>query len=224
MKHEIENFIKIISNYIKDIKEIRYIFDVGSRDCLESVYMSKIFNDAKIFAFECNPDTIPVCLKNIENEKNITLIPKAVNSYDGICKFYPVDLEKTNNDWPDKNPGASSLSHFVKDSIHVGYVQKEIELECTTLKTVINHFKIPSVDLIWIDLQGAELIALKSLDAYLIETKFIYVEVSHTYIFEDQCSFDEIDNFLNDMGFIRLTNPNKNHAFENIIYVNKKLT
>ena len=223
MNNEIENFVKTISTYIKSYEDIKYIFDVGTRDCMESIYLSKIFTNAKIFAFECNPDTIPICYKNIENEKNITVIPKAVNYYDGTCKFYPVDLEKSNNDWPDKNPGASSLSLFVKDSIHVGYIQKEIEVNCTTLKTVIKENKIPSVDLIWIDLQGAELIALKSLEEYLTKTKFIYVEVSHKDIFENQCSFDEINHFLNNFGFVNLTTPNKNLAFENLIYLNKLL-
>ena len=207
MNNEIENFVKTISTYIKSYEDIKYIFDVGTRDCMESIYLSKIFTNAKIFAFECNPDTIPICYKNIENEKNITVIPKAVNYYDGTCK----------------NPGASSLSLFVKDSIHVGYIQKEIEVNCTTLKTVIKENKIPSVDLIWIDLQGAELIALKSLEEYLTKTKFIYVEVSHKDIFENQCSFDEINHFLNNFGFVNLTTPNKNLAFENLIYLNKLL-
>ena len=35
------------------------------------------------------------------------------------------------------------------------------------------------IDLLWIDLQGAELLALQSAGGLLEKTRYIYIEVSH---------------------------------------------
>lgn len=213
-------FIQTILDNNINPANIKTIFDVGSRDCKESIEFAKTFTNASVYAFECNPDTLPRCRDNIKEFKNITLIPKAVNSYNGMCKFYPVDLIKSHNDWPDKNPGASALSRFVNNS-HPGYFQNEIEVECTTLKTVIEEEQIHGADIIWIDLQGAELIALQSMEHYLDKTKFIHVEVSHSQLFAKQCMFNDLNKFLIDRGFELLTGINTQRSFENAIY--KKL-
>ena len=62
----IEKFI----NYIKKKDENYIIFDIGSRDCKQSIEFYKTFPNAKIYAFECNPNTLDLCEKNIQLEKN----------------------------------------------------------------------------------------------------------------------------------------------------------
>ena len=46
----IDNFIKYIEKNEKYI-----IFDIGSRDCLQSIEFYKEFPNSIIYAFECNP-------------------------------------------------------------------------------------------------------------------------------------------------------------------------
>ena len=41
------------------------LIELGARDCSESVYFSKSLPNAKIYSFECNPDTLPICRKKI---------------------------------------------------------------------------------------------------------------------------------------------------------------
>jgi precorrin-6B methylase 2 len=87
----IENFIKFIINK----NEEYVIFDIGSRDCLQSIEFYNIFPNAKIYAFECNPNTLEICRKNIENYKDrIFLIEGAVCDYDGEITFYPINQKK----------------------------------------------------------------------------------------------------------------------------------
>ena len=81
----VDNF----TSYIPDKMQDYVIFDIGSRDCAQSIEFYNVFPNAKIYAFECNPNTIDICRKNIENYKDrITLIEGAVCDYDGeidIC-------------------------------------------------------------------------------------------------------------------------------------------
>ena len=57
----IEQFI----NYINDKNKAYVIFDIGSRDCQQSIEFYKTFPNAKIYAFECNPNTLDLCEQNI---------------------------------------------------------------------------------------------------------------------------------------------------------------
>ena len=102
----IENFIK----YIENKKDELIIFDIGSRDCLQSIEFYNKFPNAKIYAFECNANTLEICKANIKNySERITLIEGAVCDYDGNITFYPIDQTKTITTWKDGNPGASSI-------------------------------------------------------------------------------------------------------------------
>lgn len=152
-------FVQTITNYYTS-DEIKVIFDIGSRDTLQSVELAKKYPQAKIYAFECNPQTLPLCYSNTKEYPNIIVIPKAVNIYTGHCKFYPIDPARTRTTWKDGNPGASSLFKANGNYDHIEkYVQSEIEVECTRLDDFCRSQNIQQIDLVWMDLQGAELLS-----------------------------------------------------------------
>ncbi len=194
--------ISSFTSFIHDKKKEYIIFDIGSRDCLQSIEFYHRFPNAKIYAFECNPNTLPICRKNIENYTDrIQLIEGAVCDYDGTIRFYPIDKEKTVTSWKDGNPGASSL--FVNNGNYAveKYVQYEMETNCHRLDSVMKTFNIPRVDIIWMDLQGAELLALKGLDKYIDTVQYIHTEVSYKEMYTGQVMFEELNQFILSHGF-----------------------
>ena len=200
------------------------IFDIGTRDCMHSVKFSQIFPKAKIYAFECNPNTIPICKKNIENYPNIILIEKAVNNYNGTCDFFPIDQEKTITTWKDGNPGASSLflSNGNYNSIET-YIQSKVITDCVRIDTIMNDYNITGVDIVWMDLQGAELLALESFGDFLNNIKYIHTEVSYIPIYDGQVMFNELHKYLLQNGFTNINQPTFNGWQEDIIYKSKKI-
>ncbi len=88
---------------------VRTIFDIGARDCRETLRFHELHPDARIFAFECNPETLPMCRKAIGGLHNVMLIEQAVMDTDGATRFYMIDTRHTRTSWADGNPGASSL-------------------------------------------------------------------------------------------------------------------
>lgn len=215
------NFFSFLKNEnIDNSKEI-IIFDIGSRDCMHAVKFAQLFPNAKIFAFECNPNTLPLCRKNIASYSNITLVDKAVNIFNGVCDFFPIDQEKTITTWNDGNPGASSLflSNGQYDCVET-YIQNKISVESTRIDKIIEDYNIDHVDIVWMDLQGAELLALDSFGKYLNKIKYIHTEVSYKPIYEGQVLFNELHNFLINSNFTNMTNPNFFGWQEDIIYKN----
>ena len=219
----IDNFRKFISYKFKDPDKVSVIFDVGSLHCLESIELSKVYKNARIYAFEANPDSYKVCLENTKDYDNITVINKAINDHDGTCVFNAIDPEKTETPWFDGNRGASSLFKSNGAYNHIEkYVQKEIEVPCIQLETFCEENNIDHIDLIWMDLQGAELIALKSMGRELMSTvKVIHTELEMTPIYKDQCLFEDVNQFLKNYNFYKAEGNNAMQYGQNFIFVKK---
>ena len=197
--------MRVFNSYLTQTfknKEVEVIFDVGACHALESVELSKKYPNAKVYTFEANPVSYNVCLENTEGYDSITVINEAVNDYDGICKFYPMDKEKTITTWEDGNQGASSLyrANGQYDFIEK-YVQYEIEVPCTRLDTFCERNGIDKIDIIWMDLQGAELKALQSLGSLLDTVQIIHTELEMNPMYEGQCLFSDVNEYLTNNGF-----------------------
>ena len=222
----IERFIQ----HIRDKTQTHIIFDVGSRDCLQSIEFYNAFPNAKIYAFECNPNTLDTCRKNIiPYTDRITLIEGAVCDYDGEITFHPIDQENTKSSWKDGNPGASSLFKFHEeynkyhDSKNENYVQTNITTNCHRLDSLMKKLNIPKVDIIWMDLQGAELLALKSLGDHLNSVQYIHTEVTNCNMYCGGCKTNDILNFTK-YFFENVTSIDLNLKQQDIVLINRNIT
>lgn len=207
----------------KNINDIKVIFDIGACHALESVEFSKLYKNAKVYTFEANPNTYEICLENTKNYKSITVINEAVNDFDGVCKFYPIDKDKTITTWEDGNQGASSLYKANGAYDHIEkYVQYEIEIPCTRIDTFCKKNNIDNIDIIWMDLQGAELKALYSMGDMLDNVKLIYTESEMNPMYEGQSLFSEVHQYLIDRGFEWVWGNTDNFFGSDFIFINSK--
>lgn len=216
-------FNTFVSQKFKSKDNVKVIFDVGACHALESVEFAKKFKNAKVYTFEANPISYGVCLDNTNGYDSISVINEAVNDYDGTCKFYPMDKDKTITTWEDGNQGASSLykANGAYDFIEK-YVQYEIEVPCTRLDTFCEKNGINKIDIIWMDLQGAELKALQSLGSLLETVQIIHTELEMNPMYEGQCLFTDVNDFLTSNGF-DLEYGDTNVQFgSNFIFTNRR--
>jgi FkbM family methyltransferase len=173
--------------------EVHWIVEVGARDCRETLGFAALFPQARVLAFECNPDTLPACRAAVQGQSRIKLIEKAAAERSGKVKFYPVD--------PATNPGASSLLKASGSYELEQYRQREIEVETVTLESFMRAESIPRIDLLWMDIQGAELAALRGLGGRLADVALIHTEVEFEEVYTGQPLFPEVRRFLEAQGF-----------------------
>jgi len=199
---DLHTFNTFVNQKFKSSKNVEVIFDIGSCHCLESVEFAKKYKNSKVFAFEANPESYQVCLNNSKNYPSIEVINQAINDYDGFCKFYPMDKDKTITTWEDGNQGASSLYRANGAYDHIEkYVQYEIEVPCTRIDSFCNKNNIDHIDIVWMDLQGAELKALQSMGSILDTIQIIHTELEVNPMYEGQCLFSDVNQFLTQNGF-----------------------
>jgi FkbM family methyltransferase len=206
-------FTKFIRN-----EKINTIFELGSRDVKDAIELYKHFN-CKVYAFECNPDCLIHCKKNLQEASNVIndniyLVETAVSLENQDVTFYPFDLTKYNN------MGSSSMYKIdfsFRDINDPDYrrenPQKEITVKGKRLDTFMEENDLQSVDLLCIDLQGYELNALKSLGHKLKNVKYIITESSIVSTYIGGATFVELNKFLSDNGFIYVSSNQFGQSF-----------
>ena len=175
---------------------INSILELGARDCLDSIWLSKTLNKP-VIAFECNPESISVCKTNLSNKTlPIKLVDQAVYTYNGKVAFFPFDVNKHNN------IGASSL--FLHKESNIQY---KIEVPCTRLDTFFENNRLDTPELLCMDIQGAEVLALESLGEKLKDIKYIATEVSYNTYYNNKSTFVDMYNILEKNGFSLVKYP-----------------
>jgi FkbM family methyltransferase len=182
--------------------KIKCIFELGSRDCNDSVTLYKEFN-CPVIAFECNPECINECKKTLSTVNYpITLITKAVHEENKIVQFRPFNREKYDN------IGASSLFEidFITNraSNDGDYGKKDVQhlinVEAIRLDKFIDESNT-NPDLICMDIQEAELIALKGLGDKIKDVKYIVFEASIVGTYTGGCTFMDVHTYLETHNF-----------------------
>lgn len=136
------NEIFVNDEYGISIKgEPEVIFDLGSNIGLSAIYFKLKYPQAKIYAFEPDPNTYKKLIKNTKQFKDIFCYNIAVSDKNGKTEFYSCS-------------GQSMSSSLVnRDNIESC---SKIYVETRDLDTLINEFKIKEIDLLKFDIEGAE--------------------------------------------------------------------
>jgi FkbM family methyltransferase len=173
-----------------DKQSIKTIVECGSRDGLDAIALLEYFEPDVVYTFECNPESIPVCLHNIEGYDQIRFVAAAVTNKNAEVKFYPTDTTK------DQNIGASSLFKHI-----YGFPQTETEVWGTRLDTFMEQVDIDHIDLLCMDIQGAEPLAIEGLGDRIHDVRYIITEVCDKKFYEGEIPFRQFYNTLNALGF-----------------------
>jgi FkbM family methyltransferase len=213
------DFIKFISDYI-DFSKIETIFDIGSRDCMQSLELKKFLPHSKIWAFEGNPHMISECERVSKMSENITVVPKVCSDYNGDITFNVV---------MQGNVGASSLLKVTGEGRSSDWHQTEIISESIRLDDFMDISKIDKVDMLWVDVQGAEKNVFDGMGEKLKDVKVINTEVGiNKLLYENSINAEELTEYMDKLGFKNMVTYYMDGIFENndeveIIFINKKL-
>lgn len=119
---------------------------------------------------------------------------------------------KSCNFYVSKSGGTSSsllkpLGHITAHP-EVVFDSAPITLVSTTVDQIVADFKakgrgdiVASIDLLYIDTQGAELSVLKGADEFIKQVRYVFAEVSHGGLYENDVNHKELTEYLESRGF-----------------------
>lgn len=207
-----EEFVKHQKNH-----KIETIVELGARECRDTILLAERYPNAKVFSFECNPDTIELCKYNLSIvdssvRERIYFFPFAAGNLNSSNKFYKFIAEG--------NPGASSF-YLRNDGINK-QVETNFEIKIVRVDEILENFNIKNVDLVCADIQGYEIEALKGFGKYLNNVKFIITEIpkDKSMYLGAPTKKEMIDFFIeNNFEIIELKQENIHE--DNILLLNK---
>jgi FkbM family methyltransferase len=179
------------------------ICDIGSRDALEGIALMRQLDGKQLHVFEPNPSAARICRQNLSNfakgdRPEIALFNEmAVTDRVGQLKFYPVNVSLSEN----KDIGFSSLFQINPDYTRRRgrIVQDEVIVNATTLDDYFAGKQNP--DILWVDVEGAELQVFRGATRVLTTVRLIHVEVSFRPMQVGKPLFWELSRYLREQQF-----------------------
>ena len=148
----------------------------------------------KVIWIEANPNLVLKLENRLATDTNL-IIHAAVWSHSGES----ITLKITN-----KTQSSSLLDFGTHSSLYPSIkVESEFRLSTKTLEEVLVN--VSQVDFLNLDIQGAELQALKGFEKRLSSVKWIYTEVNKKQIYNGCATVSEMDLFLSSFGFRRVS-------------------
>lgn len=198
------------------------IIEAGAYDGLETYTMSKLWPDGTIYAFEPVPRIYQWLTQNTKSCNNVFRYMSALSNKDGFSRFYLSE----DPDAPNVPTTSGSLLP-AKEHLNVHhYVFKNSTLVKTvTLDSWAQKNDIKNVDLLWLDMQGHELEALKHATNLLKSVKVVYTEAEFIEAYAGQPLYDEVVEWFDQNGFKLIAQdakePSKEHWCCNCVFVKK---
>ncbi len=165
--------------------------------CIVGVHFGKeiksILNNypnVNIVGFECSKRYIEKLKRNFALNSRVKIINKAISSSNAKSNFYETSLKG--------NGSLLEIGELSKESY--GSSQKEKFLvETTTLDT---FYKNKDLDILWIDVQGAEKLVLEGAKETLKKIKAVFIEISiKDGLYINSATKEELDDILLKNGF-----------------------
>jgi len=188
----------ILLKVARQLGQVEVIFDCGARDALDGIELAESLGAKELHTFECNPPSVELCRKNLLDHLTTSVAShvchSALSDRIGEIEFHPIDTERTRTPHKDGNPGASSLFKASTKYTRETYVQSTIRVPTTTIDDYCKTHRPP--DLLWLDVQGAELMVINGARLTLQRVKVIHLEVSFREMYSKQPLFGDIDSAL----------------------------
>lgn len=173
------------------------VVEAGAYDGTDTRRFAKEWPQGTVYAFEPLPRLAALVRENTHDLANVIFSEVAL----GTSR----DTSVTLNTFDDLSEPHGSSSILVPDDhlriapqIHFG---KEISVPAVTLDSWHDSVGSPAIDLLWLDLQGAELAVLEHGSRLLRHTSVIHIEVSRKPLYKNAPTFRDVREFLKDFGF-----------------------
>lgn len=151
----------------------------------------------QVLFIEANPIVYQKLCANVEKHPHVKTINCAISNKNGMVELHITSFDQSSSILPLKKH--QELYPDIKET-------KKLPVVCKTLDTLVKEFNIPAgnFNIINIDIQGAELLALKGGIDTLKNIEAIYTEVNFEELYEGCALIHDLDKFLGSMGFTRV--------------------
>lgn len=171
---------------------ISTIYDVGACVGTWTILAKSQFPQACVISFEPMVNHFQELVRRVKTLPGVSTHRVALGNKNGTTLLHVTDFSD-----------ASSLLTISRNSIaefHLRETRTEVVIQ-RCLDEFVGEQRLPSPDLLKLDVQGYELAILQASQTILATTKAVLAEVSFIEYYQDQCLFHDVVGFLSKRGF-----------------------
>lgn len=185
------------------------ILELGSRDGEDAIWLADRFQ-ADVVCWECNPNALPTCVSRLRGREDITLVPLGAWSERKRLDFRPV---------VNGNIGASSFFHAdTSYPYEPAYQQTTVIVPVMRIDEWYEDTGTPAPQLLCMDIQGAEMEALRGMGDMLHDVEVIITEGQEKRLYRDTPLIADIEEYLSQFGFTRVSEQMVNPWFGDFMF------
>lgn len=188
---------KDLISLVKNVDDQTIVIDGGYYRGNFSKYVVRAFHSPIILAFEPDPISFERAKKKFSSDPRIEIVNAALGDQMGQAEFFRGPYPGTNSLFP--RPSDGLKPYFPKQA----YLEGGTSVEVVTLDHECNTRGIESIDLLKLDLQGGELMALEGAKTLLAAgaIKVILLEAMFVRKYKDQPLLWQIWQFLENFEY-----------------------
>ncbi len=148
-------------------KDLSSIFDLGANIGLSSVFLINKYPNSKILSVEPDLDNYNILQKNVKKYSSILTLNAAIYSSDSLLKLVDV--------------GEGEASYQIKESYELNEYHKVLSsVKCYSISSLMRQFGFISLDLVKMDIEGAEKKCLLGTNDWINNVSICAVEIHET--------------------------------------------
>ena len=219
-----------IKNLIKNKEPV--IIEIGAHYGEDTLRFKHIFPDASLHCFEPDPRNISIFKKHVQLNK-VFLYELALTNTVGEKNFYQSFNEDKVCKVPEKYDWISledysslKLNNSGSSSLKKGYqeiLSEKISVRTERFDNWAKNHNIGMIDLVWIDVQGAEGDVIDGMGETIKSINYFWIEYGEKK-YEDALSREETIKLFEDKGFYLLNHLSSKNQTGDLLFSRKKTT
>ncbi|MFH0895773.1 MAG: FkbM family methyltransferase [Bacteroidota bacterium] len=184
-----------ILNHLKPGSSLTYV-DIGAHDGVFAYCIGNLFPFRQLYLIEANPlKTEKLKTKFSASGFPVHVIHCAVSDADGTAEFHINNNDETSS-LLNLNKNLKELSNIDTNTAQT------LNTKTSRLDTIFQKFNFPKIDLLKIDVQGAEDKVIHGATETLKNTRFVFMETSLRQVYNFAPLFHDMHKLMLDKGFV----------------------